>query len=334
MLETEPTLPFMRSVYSVPWPEIQTRFNELRLPIELWQVTTPLEVHNDFLNHHGFENIEPGSQKLGFLDCWNEPLIKSITDSLGLSESVRGFHGYPVAGSAQGIAGLLADYANRGCTTIWVPEGDYEGYEYQAQNYGIDVVYFNLKSGKFPTGQTVFMSQPSAINGNLVDPQEVQYIADHNDLILDLAYRGLTYPNTAFDIPDNCEAVLWSGSKPYGLFYRRIGFLWSRTPIENLYASRWFKNPEHLWALAVVMTEYPLTYTAHKAKQIQADIVAEYEILSEQPLIQSDVALLAQSSEPWYAEWVRDKNPESNPNKLARVCLSPLIEEHIKNNST
>ena len=331
MLDSQPSLPFMRSVYSVPWPEIQDRFSELQIPKELWRVTASLESHDEFLKFFGFDPLTPGTQKLGFLDCWNEPLIKSIGESLKLPEKIANFNSYPVAGSAQGIGGLLTDYANRGCTTIWVPEGDYEGYEYQAQAYGIDVIYFNLASDKLPMGQTVFMSQPSAINGDFVNFQMVQYLADHNELILDLAYRGLTFPNTFFDIPENCEAVLWSASKPYGLFYRRIGFLWSKTSINNLYASRWFKNPEHLWALAVLMKEFPLERIAKKAKSIQTQIVSEYTILSEKDLIQSDVSLLAQSAEPWYADWVRDTDPHSNPDRLARVCLSPLIEELLDN---
>jgi hypothetical protein len=58
----------------------------------------------------------------------------------------------------------------------------------------------------------------------------------------DLAYLGSTRQNL-FDVSHpNIFAAVVSFSKPYGLFYDRIGFTFSREAVPALYGNKWFKS--------------------------------------------------------------------------------------------
>ena len=46
-----------------------------------------------------------------------------------------------------------------------------------------------------------------------------------------------------------------SFSKPYGLFYYRVGFTFCREPIPALYANKWFKNVYGLLVAEKILNE-------------------------------------------------------------------------------
>ena len=306
----------MKSVYAVPWEETQVLFNSVKIPPRLWRMTATLEEHNLFLAQHGIGPIKTGAQKLGLLDCWNEPIMDSIQMHSGIEGLDAYEHRYPTAGSAQAIGHILAYLAQQGISEIWVPLGDYEGYQYQAENYGIETKYFDLYK-EDPQGVT-FLSVPSAVDGNEVPMDRLEELTAKHKVVIDYAYHGLTHIRTR-KVPKDAWAVLWSISKPFGLFYRRIGFAWVQDSIPALYSTRWFKNPEALLAAAVVVRGFSpvegLIYDRFKHLQAQAVDICSAHFEGLEP---SDCILLSHTRKG-ALEWRR--HPE-----IARVCVSPAME--------
>ena len=326
--EIRPQTLAMKSVYAVPWVETQEMFNMVQLPARIWRMTTPVEEHNDFLASYGVGPIVPGTQKLGLLDCWNEPVMDSIEQNSGIAGLHELPSRYPTAGTAQAIGHILAHLRHHhDVTQIFVPSGDYEGYQYQAENYGIETVHFDI-NGPLPSGQWVFLSCPSAIDGNEISEAILTSLCADNRTIIDYAYHGLTSTRTRVT-PQNVWGALWSMSKPYGLFYRRVGFAWLSEPVPALHSTRWFKNPEALLAAAKVVKEFSPAdgwiYDTSRKHQIQAiELCKPYF----DGLVPSDCLLLA-NTRIKAETWRRD-------GQTARICVSPAIEHlalsrtHIK----
>jgi histidinol-phosphate/aromatic aminotransferase/cobyric acid decarboxylase-like protein len=128
----------------------------------------------------------------------------------------------------------------------------------------------------------------------IVPEDRVLAIAEAGHKIFyDLAYLGATGPNV-FDLSHpNIVAAVVSFSKPYGLFYYRVGFTFCRDPIPALYANKWFKNVYGLLIAERILDHLDRAGLVRKYKAIQATIVGQINQAFGMGLLASDAFLLA-----------------------------------------
>jgi histidinol-phosphate/aromatic aminotransferase/cobyric acid decarboxylase-like protein len=186
-------------------------------------------------------SIEPG------LNDFHEPIIDALIKARGKDiPALASFPlRYPTAGSEEGIREVLTLLAARGVKRIYTLRGDYEGYREMARTRRIATQEVELSTppSSLERGWW-FLSNPSARDGNLLPEGVIAAIANAGHKIFyDLSYMGSTSPGACFDLTHpNVAFAAISFSKPYGLFYYRVGFTFAREEIPALYANRWFKN--------------------------------------------------------------------------------------------
>lgn len=216
---------------------------------------------------------------------------------------------YPSAGSSDAIFKTLAYLKTNGCEMINVFKTEYEGFGISARALGLEVVEHDIKifNPNIKTKGVWYISNPSAMDGNILDKKLLKTMLDSgNKIIFDFAYVGTT-EKTLFDVSHkNVMGVLFSLSKPYGVFEERItGFAFLRDEYfkkENidqfLYGNRWFTDKVRtLQSLKLVEDLGPRSNgnfpMFKKYKKIQKEIISylnnEYNI----PFKESDSFLLA-----------------------------------------
>jgi histidinol-phosphate/aromatic aminotransferase/cobyric acid decarboxylase-like protein len=306
----------IKTVYSYFLPEIR----------ELITGLTREYPHDVFLR-----SISPG------LDDFHGPIIEKLIaahrhDVPHLSAfSYR----YPTAGSEEGIREYLTLLQSAGVRQIYVWQGDYEGYRETAKTRNITAVEvdYDCDPAALPPGHW-FLSNPSARNGMIVPPERIQAIAEAGHKVFyDLSYLGATEPH-AFDLSHpNVVAAAISFSKPYGLFYYRVGFTFCREAIPCLYANKWFKNIFGLLIADKILDEVDLAALARKYKALQSDIVARINRASGLGLSPSDAFLLAKLPAATVAQLPADRQEAIHKFRRGdwyRFCLTPYFEEYEK----
>lgn len=189
--------------------------------------------------------------------------------------------------------GSLAHYKPvNGPATIHILGGEYEGYKALAKPYGIRVVHHNwaerdtygndlersLRSilhyaeRNSTKGHYLFLSQPHSLNGNILRDFDsfMNEIAQKTDLrvALDLCYVGLV-PSSKWFVKDQpkfglnlkegadiIDYVFFSLSKVFGVYYHRIGGVYSRNEIPGLWGNMWFKNLDSLYLGEKLMSKF------------------------------------------------------------------------------
>lgn len=270
------TFKAITTVYSYYMPEIRELITDL----------TKEYPHDVFLR-----SISPG------LDDFHQPIIDKLVaaHARDVPHLEQFAHRYPTAGSEEGIREYMTLLQSSGVERIYVWEGDYEGYRETARTRNITAIEVNYDCdpATLPPGHW-FLSNPSARNGMIVPPEKIEAIAEAGHKVFyDLSYLGTTGP-TVFDLSHpNVVAAAISFSKPYGLFYYRVGFTFCREPIPALYANKWFKNVYGLLVAEKILDEINLDGLAYKYKAEQSHIIAEIERAFGLGLSASDAFLLA-----------------------------------------
>lgn len=236
------------------------------------------------------KSIEPG------LDDFHVPIVKHLVKYL--KEPIPNLddfkYFYPTGGAEEGIREVLSWLKLRGISKIYILEGEYEGYEEVAKTRGIkSIIVQEDKINKLKPG-IWFISNPSGRDGNIIENDFILNLCKKGHKIFyDLSYLGLTKPHV-FDLSHpNILGVFISFSKPFGLFYYRIGFTFCREPIPLLYANKWFKNIFSLIVADEVMKTIKFGEIYRKYRRIQLDILKKIEKESEIKLRPSDVVYLA-----------------------------------------
>lgn len=249
----------IRTVYSYRFPEVRRLVSDLtrEFPHEVYMRSTRPE---------------------GGLDDFHESVIDSVVDFYRASAPrLPEFKfRYPTSGSEEGIREVLTLLQTNGTRKIYVWEGDYEGYKEVGRTRGIatEEVDFGEDPKSLEPGFW-FLSNPSARDGNIIPNERITGICEAGHKVFyDLAYMGSTRPHE-FDLghPNIFSAVV-SFSKPYGLFYDRIGFTFSREPIQALYANKWFKNLLSLMIANKIVAELKPGELYGKYRPLQEQIVA------------------------------------------------------------
>ena len=295
----------IRGVYCYYFPEVREVIDEVceNFP------------HDVFLS-----SISPG------LDDFDKPIIEKFVKYY--SEDVPALkdfgYRYSTDGSRQGIFHLLAEIkAKNADEVIYVFEGEYEGYQEYANRLGITIVevsededFSKLKPGYF------FISNPSGRDGNVIRNEVVTDICESHKVVYDLAYLGMTELYEIDVSNDNIVAVVASMSKPFGMYYLRSGFTFTRKPLETLVANKWFKNIFSLVVTDRVLDRIRPRQLYDKYKLMQEKIISEINEDHGLNLKVSDVFLLANTSDKIEGFMRGDK--------FCRLCLTPYLLEEEK----
>lgn len=266
------------------------------------------------------------------LDMIHEPVIDRVVKAY--KEVVPDLGGlgsrYFTSGSSEGIFHKLSEIKNRGINSIYTLDGEYEGYQEYGKAMGIESISVDLLSTKLKDLKpgVWFISNPSAREGNIIDNEYIQAICESgNEVVLDLAYVGSTKPYT-FDVSHpNISTVFLSFSKPYGLFRERVGFTFSREPVDSLYANKWFKHIGGLLIGLKVAEEVGPKALWPRYNGVQSKIVDSINQDFGLGIKPSDVLLLAHSVQ-------EDLTPEQEAlvsqfrrGSGYRFCLTPYFEK-------
>lgn len=224
-----PTPNVGKTVISLYYPETRAIVDQLwgEKPHELYE--RAYEGHQE--NHH-----------LAYLEAWK--------DWSGVD--VRAFpHAYATSGASEPIKDIILTALPS--ARLHVFRGEYEGYARIAEGRGMPVIRHesqgNLLEAHLRPDDLVFLSDPSAIDGEHVEGLGafLYYLERRNPgvkVVVDMAYVGACARHWRLDPSShpNVHAVLFSLSKPFGVYGHRIGGAFCRQEIPSLYGNKWFKN--------------------------------------------------------------------------------------------
>src|SRR5581483_2307800 len=270
----------------------------------------------------------------GCLERW-----RAWADAAGVALGDGFAHHYPTAGANEAIHALLALHAARGGRRIHVFAGEYEGYTHLAAALGLAVIAHAREPERYAAslaeharaGDQFWISQPSAIDGNLWPGfarfrDALAAAAPGVSLIVDLTYVGATAVEPRIELREPpVAAVLWSLSKPFGVYYHRIGGLLSREEIPTLSGHHWFKNLFSLQLGERLLTTYNACELPARYQARQREALAHCRANGQIPdgARASDVVMLAHapSAGDAFAEYARAGG--------LRFCLSPIMDRMI-----
>ncbi|OGC07009.1 hypothetical protein A2230_08000 [candidate division WOR-1 bacterium RIFOXYA2_FULL_36_21] len=237
------------------------------------------------------------TEPTGGLDGFHDPVIDKVLNFYADDvPSMKTFsYRYPTSGSEEGIREIMTKLQYEGVQKFYVLEGEYEGYKTVGETRQMETVAVkedvdpsSLKPGYW------FISNPSARDGNIIPDDFIRRICDAgHQVFYDLAYMGSTAPHVYDLSHPNIFAAVISMSKPYGVFYDRIGFAFSRKPVSSLYGNKWFKSIFALMIADALVTQLQKGEIPAKYKPIQAEIIADINREYSLDLKPSDAFLLA-----------------------------------------
>lgn len=218
------------TVYSYYGPETQAAVQTAMLSLN----HTQYGIHDTLK-----QNYYPGLDKL------HEPLLRKY-EGFARREGVIGLDTfkskYFTNGSSEGILHLITSLLRPDPLYQFV--GEYQGYEAYAEAVGRRIVTVRTTDELMerPPG-ILFVSNPRSQDGSLITNDQLREWGDRHGIVVDLAYMGATREPLNLDLTNpRIVAVLGSLSKPFGMYYFRVGFCYSRIPINSLFANVWFKN--------------------------------------------------------------------------------------------
>jgi histidinol-phosphate/aromatic aminotransferase/cobyric acid decarboxylase-like protein len=294
-----------RTVYCYYFPEIREIINEIVREYP----------HKIFL-----QSIEPG------LDDFHFPVIeKFIRYHAKTLPGLKNFKNrYFTNGASEGIFHLLVKIKTENPDAIiYTLKGEYEGYKEYADKVGLNII--EVEENEIPEKQGVFfISNPSARDGNIIPNELINKICEKHKVVYDITYAGLTKKHEFNLDNDSIIAVIASLSKPFGVYYYRIGFTFSRDKIETLEANIWFKNIFSLIIADNLLDKIKHGYFYEKYRALQEKIVKKLNTEEKLNLKASDVLLLA-NIKPL------ERLRTYQRGKFCRLCLTPYFLEEEKN---
>lgn len=257
---------------------------------------------------------------------------------------------YPTAGGSEALFHVIAAYGNRARTERFNPEvhvfaGEYEGYKAYAEACGIKVVEHPRADwqhvGRTLAATALFcLSQPSAIDGN-VWPQANEFLAllattaSQPRVLLDVTYVGsiadAPSARIAADSPA-VQALAFSLSKPFGVYYDRIGGVLCRKAMPSLFGNQWFKNLTSLQLGEALLDRHDVFDLPRRYRNVQREAAARIGRHLGLTLLPCDVSVLAQAeatsaTDRALAAFLR--RPAGDPDAPLRLCLTPTMAEMI-----
>jgi histidinol-phosphate/aromatic aminotransferase/cobyric acid decarboxylase-like protein len=245
---------------------------------------------------------------------------------------------------------VIAAYGNRARgqsfhSEVHIFAGEYEGYKAYAEACGIAVVEhpradWEAVGRSLPDTALFCLSQPSAIDGN-VWPEANAFsglLAASNGrprLLLDVTYVGAIAEPPAARIAGDSPAVLaivFSLSKPFGVYYDRIGGVLCRDSMPSLFGNQWFKNLASLQLGTALLERHDVFDLPRRYRTVQREAAVQIGDRLGLTLSPSDVCVLAQAD----PKATRDlelaaflRRPAGDPTASLRLCLTPAMAEMI-----
>ena len=240
----------------------------------------------------------------------------------------------------------IAPASRNSIREVHVFAGEYEGYKAYAEACGIAVIehprsHWQAVARTLPDDALFCLSQPSAIDGN-VWPHANDFLAlarrsaERPRVLLDVAYVGSIAEAPAARIAADSPAVqalAFSLSKPFGVYYDRIGGMLCRDAMPSLFGNQWFKNLTSLQLGMTLLERHDVFDLPRRYKQCPARGGN-----SNRPSPRADaLALRRQRAGPGKAQ--RHRRPRAcgfpaSPGRrsrctLLRLCLTPTMAEMI-----
>jgi Aminotransferase class I and II len=257
---------------------------------------------------------------------------------------------YPTAGGSEALFHIIAAYGNRARAERFNPEvhvfaGEYEGYKAYAEACGIAVIEHPRADwqdvGRMLPATALFcLSQPSAIDGNLW-PEANAFLAllatavNEARVLLDVTYVGAIAERPLLRFAADSPSVLslaFSLSKPFGVYYDRIGGVLCRKAMPSLLGNQWFKNLTSLQLGMALLDRHDVFDLPRRYKPVQREAAARIGRRLGLALSPCDVSVLAQAeptstTDRALAAFLR--RPAGDPNASLRLCLTPTMAEMI-----
>lgn len=294
-----------------------------------------------------------------FAEQWREWVSPAINLPMSLLECdltlpSTPWHFYPTAGSSEAIRESLHELAQIssysltvGPPTIHIFEGEYEGYEALGRPMGLRVIKHDrtqwresLKpyEGDLGAGHVFYLSQPSSLDGEWWGDFDdfVAYLSHHPmRLRLDLCYVGCVSSGTlpflaARTVPEDVDMIFFSLSKVFGVYYHRIGGVFSSRPMPGLWGNRWFKNLRSLYLGQQLMAAHGVFELPDRYSELQRTVTSMLHqgIPNNLSFHCADVFLLANqlphARNPVYC------SSYQRTNRIARYCLTQLMDEEAR----
>lgn len=235
-------------------------------------------------------------------------------------------HAYVAHGASEAIKDLTVNVGR-----VHVFAGDYEGYAAFARARDLEVVVhprgMAAVEAEHRDGDVWWISDPSAIDGDhwpdlpgFLDAMRERWPAVR--VRLDMIYIGCVRRLNPVDPSayPNVDAVVFSLSKPFGVYRHRIGGVFSRRPILSLEGNRWFNNIFSVELAIALMDRHPPAELPSRYAGVQEQVVEALKSAGTLPpdATPCNAVLLARSAtgDPAYAR---------APGAL-RYCLTPEID--------
>ena len=322
----------MEAVYSYPFPEVRTLLDKTSLPSTFMLNTLPVGEAKTLLNAYNFSPalwLPATSEGTLDLDELHVPIIDRLRAAIQpLLPGIDTFEQcYPTPGSSHALFSLMAEWKARGeLESIAVLEGEYEGYRAYANSLAIPLTTYKDLSEHPKKGEVWFISNPNAVDGNLIT-KEAWRIFTHagHQIVYDAAYLGLTIDGIVDVSSPNIKAVVISPSKVYGVFrYRLTGLCFTRQPVSSLYGTKWFKDIPALLDTLLLYETFTAYELPRKYKKIQEEICNQLGAQIGSTVRASDTLLLGYANEGVGSELTKYRRKEG----LYRFGLTKLFEDY------
>lgn len=309
-----------KTVYSLPWPEVRALVLAKQAQAEELMALhdRPWEKRQDRMHD-------------GFRDAWVEFAGKA---GVRLSPEVMS-NFYPTAGASEPIRETIALIGSKG-RGLAVFEGEYEGFEAVASALGLRIAKIPREDWRarlpklWAEGFELFTSNPSAIDGchwaDFGDCAKLASLAG-GKIHLDLTYVGACANPLPIDASaDSIATVVFSLSKVFGVYYRRMGGAFARENNPLLWGNQWFKNLDSLALGEALLRGFDPGELARKWGPLRSERIAMLESEHGWSLAPSDVFMLAMGSGPG----LDGEGLSRVEGGRARVCLTPSLGEAME----
>lgn len=263
---------------------------------------------------------------------WSAPVVDLDRDNFPFF--------YPTAGASEPLRHLIfsmnVGYGG-GISKVHFFDGDYEGYKAMAEASRNKIVVHRREDWRevrasMGIGDLFFISQPSAIDGNVwAEFNEFAAMMPRNSIVADVTYVGAVPRRALAERIDlnarSIRNVVFSLSKPFGVYYDRIGGVWCREEDLGLFGNRWFKNLTSLALGTALLKARHVFYLPERYRLAQEEATGKLSAVTDVDLKPSDVFILAHGQTDRSSEMIDYLRRPANGG--VRVCLTPAMAAAI-----
>jgi histidinol-phosphate/aromatic aminotransferase/cobyric acid decarboxylase-like protein len=301
---------YLKTIYSLYFPEVRHQLDEL------WN-TKP---------HYLFDNNFNGQQEgkeIELLKVWS----KWVSSNVIFSE--QDFkHQYVTAGSSEAIREFINNCSINNKRLILF-ENDYEGYKAFAESSKCKYVIVDrdqFASFSFIERDVVIFSNPSSIDGKywINYDKFCNYILINHpsvEIALDLCYVGICVNDVLINCNyKNIRTIFFSLSKVFGVYFHRIGGVFSKDELLGLVGNKWFKNMFSLEFGILLMKTFKVNELSLKYKNYKQEVEKTIETEFNIKIKENDVLILSYSDD-YLTEFCRGLK--------TRICITPALLKKI-----